>query len=106
MAPLEGLVRITKRPQDPSYIGQARDPRVNPIEEGLRTVLLGVVEGDTLLQVGSGRGQLSQEKQDAPQPPVGLHEECWVLRTVGQLEELLSQLMCRLVLRPHLIKPQ
>ena len=46
-------------------------------------VLLGVVEGDPLLQVGSGSSQLSQIEQGGPQRTVGLQEERWVADAAG-----------------------
>ena len=50
-----------------------------PVEKGQGAVLLGVVEGNALLQVRSGRSQLSQPEQGHPQRIVGLQEEGRVL---------------------------
>ena len=46
-------------------------------------VLLRVIEGNALLQVRSGRAELSQLEQGAPQRPMGLQEEGRVLRPAG-----------------------
>ena len=46
-------------------------------------VLLGVVEGNALLQVCSGEGQLSQTEQGVSQRLVGLQEERRVLARSG-----------------------
>ena len=52
-------------------------------------MLLGVVQGNALLQVLSGGGKLSETEQGQPQRMVGLHEEKWGLCALGQAEELL-----------------
>ena len=56
-------------------------------------VLLGVVEGHPLLQVGRARGKLSKPEQSSAQDAVGLQEERGVLGTLGQGEELFRQLL-------------
>ena len=104
VAPLQGLVRIAKKPQGQGRIGEASHPGVMPVEEGMGAVLLGVVEGNALLQVRAGRGKLSQTEQGRPQRIVGLQEESRVLHALGQAQELLPQLARRLELRPHQIK--
>ena len=55
-----------------------------PIEEGQGAVLLGVVEGNALLQVRAGRGELAQPEQGVPQRLVGLQEERRVVHALGQ----------------------
>ena len=67
-------------------------------------VLLRVIQGKALLQVRSGRDELSQREQGLPQCPVGFQEESGVLRALGQAQELLRQLARRLQLAPHQIK--
>jgi len=62
----------------------------------MRAVLLGVVEGHPLLQVPSGSSPLSEIDQGRPQRVMGLQEERRVLDLLGQGEELLPQLPCRL----------
>ena len=47
-------------------------------------VLLGVVEGNALLQVLSGRDKLSEPVQGLPQRIVGPQEERGVLYALGQ----------------------
>ena len=66
VASLQGLVRIAKRPQNQGCNGQAGHPRVKAIAEGMGTVLLRIIEGNALLQVCLGRGQLSQLGQGRP----------------------------------------
>ena len=67
-----------------------------PIEEGRGAVLLGIVEGNALLQVCSGRGQTLPARTRCSlahgEPP----EERRVLDALGQAEKLLSQLPRRL----------
>ena len=84
VAPLQGLVRIAKKPQGQGCIGEASHPRVMPVQEGMGAVLLGVVEGNPLLQVLSGWSKLSQIEQGHPQRIVGLQEESRVLCALGQ----------------------
>ena len=55
LAPLQGLVQIAKRPQDLGETPEASDPLMGLGEEALGAVLLGVVEGDALLQVQAGK---------------------------------------------------
>ena len=68
-------------------------------------MLLGVVEGNALLQVESGRGELATPDQGVSERKVRLYR-----RSVGsctlwaKLQELLRQLTRGLVLRPHMIK--
>jgi hypothetical protein len=59
-------------------------------------VLLDIVEGYPLLQVGSGSTQLPEEPQRDPQRPVGLQQQGRVLDALSHGEELLPQLPRRL----------
>src|SRR5256885_3792731 len=68
-------------------------------------VLLGVVEGSTLLQMGSSLGQFPEIEQGQAMRLVGLEEESGFLETLSQGEELFCQLPRRVVLRPCAIKP-
>jgi hypothetical protein len=74
------------------------------IEQCVRAVLLGIVEGLPLLQVGPGRGKLSAPEQGGPQRVVGLQEERSVADLLGQAQELLPQRPCPLVLATVVIK--
>ena len=56
------------------------------------TVLLGIVEGDALRQMGLGRGKLAQIVQGVPEGRVGFQEKRRVADLLGQGEELLPQL--------------
>ena len=58
------------------------------------TVLLRVVEGKALLQVRSGRGQLSHKEQGGSQRITG-QEEVRGLALLGQVQQLLCQLTGR-----------
>ena len=67
----------------------------------MRTVLLGVVERNALLQVFASRGKRTQTVQGCPQGEMAHKQECGVLLVLGHSEELLSQFPRGLVLRPH-----
>ena len=75
------------------------------IEQGICVVLLGIVEGPPLLQVGSGRGKLSGKEQGGPQRVVGLQEERRIVDLLGQAQELLPQRPRPLVLAAVIIPP-
>ena len=68
-------------------------------------MLLRIVEGDALLQVGASRDQLAQPEQVPPERKMGFEEECRVVDPLGQAEALFCQFPRRLVLRPHQVKP-
>ena len=87
VAPREGLVWIAEQPQGPGHIGEAPDPEVQAIVEGQGAVLLGIIEGEPLLQVRPSQGQLSQEVHRAPQRMVGHQEERRVVHALGQTED-------------------
>ena len=59
-------------------------------------MLLGIIEGNALLEVLSGWGKLSEVEEGLSQSIVGLQEKDGVLYTLGQAEELLRQLPRRL----------
>ena len=61
-------------------------------------VPLGVVKGHRLLQVRAGRGQLTKPEQGLAHLPVTGHQARWITLALGQAEELLCQLLRRLVL--------
>jgi hypothetical protein len=63
MAPFEGLLWIPKSPEDMGIPGEAKHPRVRPVDQGVGAVLLGIVADDALLQVRSGEDKLSQAVQ-------------------------------------------
>ena len=52
---------------------------VRPIEEGAGVMFVGVIQGNTLLQVGAGRAQRSTVRQGRPQSIVGSHEDVQVV---------------------------
>ena len=74
------------------------------VEEGVRAVLLEVIEVYPLLQVGSGRDQLAQDEQGPSEDAVGFQEERGVLLVLGKAEKPLPQLVGSLVLCPHEMK--
>src|SRR5262252_6296150 len=73
-------------------------------EKALGAVLLGLIEGDALLQVRTGSVPYSQEVQGIAQRVMSIRAACWIVDTLGQAEHLLSQLPCGLVLPPQAIK--
>lgn len=60
LAPLERLVWIAQHPQDMGGEDPASHVRILPIQQSMGTVLLRVIQGHTLLEVGTGRDQLTQ----------------------------------------------
>src|SRR4030095_17202587 len=80
------------------------DPLMGLGEEALGAVLLGVVEGDALLQVRAGSVQYSQGEQGLAQRDMRIGEAGWIVDTLGQTEHLLSQLPRGLQLPPSDIK--
>ena len=63
VTPLQGLVRIAKRPQDLGETAEAKDPLMGLGEEALGAVLRGGVEGDALLQMRAGSDPFLQGEQ-------------------------------------------
>ena len=68
---LQGLVWIAKIPQGPGCIARGTTLRGPPHRKG-KSGAAGIVEGNSLLQVRSGRGQLPKPEQGCPQRMVGL----------------------------------
>ena len=81
LAPLQRLVRIAQHPQGKGCIDPASHTRVLPIEEGMGAVLLGMVQGNALLQVGTGRNKLAKIEQGISQRTVPLQGERRVVLT-------------------------
>ena len=92
----QGLARIAKIPQRLGPKGEAVHPGVIAIQKGVGAMLLGIVEGHALLQVCTGASELSQPYQGIPQHMVGHQQGLHLSYTLGQGQELLSQLACRL----------
>ena len=101
MAPLQGLVRIAQQPQRTADIGPGNDPGPLTIEPGLGTVLLGIVEGNRLLQGPEGRHQLAVMQGGRPWHEVGLQEKCRGLDALGQGEALFLELSRHVEFRPQ-----
>ena len=78
------VLGITEPPQEQGSIREAAHPGVIAIQEGVGVVLLGMVEGDALLQVCKGGGELSQPEPRYPQgrsgPQPGAKVACLVAR--------------------------
>jgi hypothetical protein len=68
------------------------------------TVLPGMGQGNTLLQVGPGWDKLAKIEQGISQGPAPLQEERRVVLTLCQGEELLGQLTSGPQIPPYLIK--
>src|SRR5215831_12815023 len=94
MAALQGLFWITQQPQD-----HGRRVPTSPT-----AVLVEVVQGDRLLQVCTGRGQLTKPQQALAHLPVTGNKERWVKLVLSQAEELFCQLVPHPVLRLLYIK--
>ena len=92
----QGLVWIAEIPQRPGPKGEAVHPGVIAIQKGVGAMLLGMVERHALLQVCTGASELSQPYQGIPQHIVGHQQELHLADTLGQGQELLAQLACRL----------
>ena len=59
---LQRLVRIAEIPQDMSEAGEAKNLEILTPKEATRAVLLGIVDGETLLQLCLGSGQFAKEE--------------------------------------------
>src|SRR5215468_3635762 len=73
------------------------------IEEGRGTVLLGIIERQTLCQMRGRRGYRAQEEQRRPQGAVRRHKHGSVLDLSRQGEELLTQDLRHLMLGGHMM---
>jgi hypothetical protein len=102
LTPLQGLLRIAQPPQHPGRKREAKDSGV--VQDGMGAVLLGIIEGTALCQVLLRQNKLSEVLKRLSERPMRLHEECRVAGALGQAEEPLPQLACRLVLSPDAIK--
>ena len=91
-------------PQSMGDKTEATHDRVMSVQKGRSAVFLALVQGYAPLQVGTGSGQLSQAEKRESQRPVGFDEPGRVLPALGQVEQLLSQFVCRLVLGPRDMK--
>src|SRR5215831_6638009 len=60
------LIRIAKMPQGMGCPGSTKHSQIHAEKERMRTVLLGIVERNTLLQVLASRGKCSQTVQSCP----------------------------------------
>jgi hypothetical protein len=70
----------------------------------MSAVLLGIIQGNAMLQVGTSLDKLAQPAQGISQGAMPLQEERWVVLTLGQGEELFGQLTSGPQVTPHLIK--
>ena len=99
LTPLQGLVWIAEHPQGQGCIGKACHPGSGAEDQSV-VAAAGVVEGNSLLQVGTGRDEVAQRDTRYPPGMVGLQEEGRVVLALGQGEELLRQRPCDLELPP------
>jgi hypothetical protein len=60
------------------------------VTQAMGAVLLRVIEGNPLLQMGAGGTKLPQPEQRFPQHPMGGDQQCLVVLTVGQGEKLFT----------------
>jgi hypothetical protein len=70
-------------PQCPEQIGEAIHAGVHSIKRGQGVVVVRLVEINALLQMRSGRNQLSSPKRSSPHSKVGNQEKWWVLSALG-----------------------
>jgi len=101
---LEGAVWIAKMQQSRRLVGEAVHTEVSHIEESERVMLGSIVEGNPLLQMCSGGGQLSEPEQDYALHSVGEQEGNRSLNSLGQMPDLLCELTRYLELPPYTIK--
>src|SRR5882724_7241474 len=71
VAALEGLIRKAQRPQDAPRKRQASHTGVLNSPKGQGAVLIGIIEGNPLLQVCSGLIQLAEPIRARPKSLVG-----------------------------------
>ena len=67
----QGLVRIAEHPQRQGGMDETGDANIMPVERPQGAVLLGVIEGDPLLQVGVGSDELAQRFAGCPEGMMG-----------------------------------
>src|SRR5262249_44085307 len=104
MALLEGLIWIPEQPERAHHVGEEKHAKINTKAQDQRAVLLGIIEGDALLELRLGRGYSTEVQQGAGQCVVGLLEAHRVLRVLGQTEELFPYLPSRSALAPQGVK--
>ena len=80
-------------------------PGSMPLLKDGMAALLGIIQGNPLLQMRASRDQFPLEEQGRPQHPVRVLEQHWVLHALGEGKALLCQLTCRLQPRLIEIKP-
>ena len=66
---------------------------------GQYVVLLGIIQGNSVLQVGAGQGGVAQTKPADPQHIMRLQEQRLLLDALRELEALHAQLYSRLMFR-------
>ena len=96
VTPLQGLVGIPKDPQSKGSKGMASHPCIIPIDKGMGTVLLRVIESSSLLEMFSGLNKLSQIVQHFSLHQVSSCNETRIVEVLRQSEELFAQLTGRL----------
>src|SRR5262245_26815103 len=102
---VERLVRVAERPEVQPGSDVTRDLGTGRATSARGTERLRRVAGDTLLQVRTGRDELSATMQGLPQRPVCLLRIHGVGLVAGQMPELFSQLLSGLELSREGIKP-
>jgi hypothetical protein len=83
VASLESLVWIAKRPQGLRRPVAAHHPRVPTIQNGMGTVLVGIIQGNPPLCVRQARDKLAEGGQDCRQSSVSLQQQPWILYVLG-----------------------
>src|SRR5262249_38249629 len=98
---LDGTVGTAEQPASGGeLIAATRAGIVAGIQERLRRVSLGLIEGDGALHVRDGSPRVAHGEQRRPERMVGLHEAAAVVAAAGVLEQTLTFLTRRRV-RPQ-----
>jgi len=101
LVPLLCLVRIPQHPQAQSAKETAGYSGVLAVAEGMGAMLLRVIHGQPVLQVGVGKDKFPQPRQGISQCPVRLQKQHGVLQLPSHVEKFLPQLTRPLQLPPY-----
>ena len=96
LAVLHGLVWIAQLPQLPDQIAARGHAEVEAVAQRQGSVLLRVIDRQCLRVVCMGRGRLAPKEQNVPQQMMGEQEERRFGLGLGQAQQLLPELVCRL----------
>src|SRR5262249_12353486 len=89
------LVRVAAVPQRRGEIAATRHGGIETVEGSLAAGLLRVVQGQTMLKVGTSRGKGAGKEQRDAQRVVGFEQGSWLLGVLRHVQELLTELTRR-----------